>query len=361
MYIAGEAGLPAGIFLKRSVKDIPGLLFSHARGGMEFFLKAAGQVERRKTVILPAYICNDFLKSIYRAGFSMKFYEIDDKFNPVLNDLAGKIDQNVFAVVVVHFFGFLCPLINRIITICRNNDIKLIEDFAHCLFCDKALDRFKGDAGLFSLRKEYPVADGGLLLINDTRPVEMKSMWNELGRYSDKVYRNTCKLSLKNYMQRLAVFPRRKYQPSGDVGGYKNYPGIKKMSRLSENIFRRVYEGGCAEAIRNKRRQNYSSFVSAFDARNVDLSCSVVFESLNDGDVPYMFPLRCNDNTYDLVSSLRRDGIPAINWPTLDRNMDNYESAEKIRRNLLFFPLHENIEMKQLEYMIDSLNLLQRH
>lgn len=357
MFIAGESGLPLKIFLKktaRNMSDNKVFLFSHARGGMEFFLRNLTFDHQRTTVLVPAYICKDFTDSIQSAGFNLEYYEVDDKLNPILSNLYSKIDERTLAVVIVHYFGFFCTVVDQIVRYCSSNGIKVVEDCAHLLFCDTSMKNIKGDVAIFSLKKLLPVPDGGVLFDNKGILNNNFSNYRLLPKYCLNIKINFTKLILKNILQTINYLPGRKYSPITDSGFDKSYLGMRRISNLSEVILKKIYKSGYLDIINNRRRKNFVSLVSLLNPQENKTSFTLMFSELSDKDIPYIFPLRSNCEVYDLVKRLRQKGIPVITWPRLDKNSIIFSSTERIRGKLLFFPLHENIWLRHIQYMVET-------
>ncbi|KPJ66480.1 MAG: hypothetical protein AMJ43_08035 [Coxiella sp. DG_40] len=358
MFIAGESGLPLEVLVKaKPAKPLDDriLLFSHARGAMQFFLQATDIDNKKRNVLVPAYLCDDYVKSIPASGFNLKFYQIDHGFNPVAEDLFEKIDSKTFAVVIVHYFGFLYRHVDRVIDYCRQRNVSVIEDYAHFLYCDDIRKSIKGDIAIFSLWKLLSIPDGGLLYDNTASVVQNVRSLSKTSRYSQKIYRNTAKLVLKYYMQKIRFVPAKKYSPIDNSQADKTYSGIRRISNLSESVFRKTYQTGYVAYIRGRRRENFLRSVSALNSHKKALPFSLPFTALSDDDIPYIFPVMFTRTIYSLVDKLRQKGLPFITWPGLDKNLTSYAGAEKIRSKLLFLPLHESLQTKHILHMAETL------
>ena len=358
MFIAGESGLPLEVLVKAKPAeplDDRILLFSHARGAMQFFLQTAGIDNKKRNVLVPAYLGGDYVNRIPESGFNLKFYQIDHGFNPVADDLFEKIDSKTFAVVIVHYFGFLCHHVDRVIDYCRQRNVKVIEDYAHFLYCDDIRKSIKGDIAIFSLWKLLPVPDGGLLYDNTAGVVQNVCSLSKKSRYSKKIYKNTAKLVLKYYMQKIRFVPAKKYSPIDDSQADKTYSGIRRISNLSESVFRKTYQTGYVDYIRSRRRENFLRSVSALNSHKKTLPFSLPFTALSDDDIPYIFPVMFTRTVYGLVDKLRQKGLPFITWPGLDKNLTSYAEAEKSRSKLLFLPLHEGLQTNHILHMAETL------
>ena len=123
-------------------------------------------------VIVPAMTFVATANSVLYAGAKPIFADIVSASEPLLDpeDLQKKITSKTKAVVVVHYAGYPCDM-DRILKICRDKKIRVVEDAAHC-----AGSKYKGrscgilgDAGCFSFfgNKNLPAGEGGALLSND--------------------------------------------------------------------------------------------------------------------------------------------------------------------------------------------------
>ena len=357
MFIDDESGLPAGLLLSKSKGNNSNdrvLLFSHARGAMEFFLKNCS--DDRKTIIGPGYNCADYYDSVSSCGFRLKHYRIDAQFRPEYDSLINEVDDDTLAVVIVHYFGFVTRHVEKIVACCRRRNIIVIEDFAHCLYCDMTVSRIRGDMAIFSLKKTLPIPDGGLLYDNSGAVTQSLHNYDQLERYNKHAYTKICKLLLKAYLEKISWYPSRHFGLNTDDDTDESYEGPKRVSRASEAIISRVYSSGYADYIKSRRRCNFFklvSLISDLDSGRFELP----FKKLQFGDVPYILPVRSDCNIRGVVKRLRCNGLPVMSWPRLDPKSDVFDDCEKIRNKLIFFPLHEHIYSKQLEYMMKFLKI----
>jgi dTDP-4-amino-4,6-dideoxygalactose transaminase len=89
-----------------------------------------------------------------------------------IEEIKKKITKKTRALIIVHMAGKSCEL-DKILKICKKNNIKLIEDCAHALgttFKQKHVGNF-GLAGCFSFypTKQITTGEGGALITNDSK------------------------------------------------------------------------------------------------------------------------------------------------------------------------------------------------
>lgn len=117
---------------------------------------------------LPSFHCGVEVQAALDAGFDVGFYRINPDSTIDEDDLEHKLCTQPGVVVLIHYFGFPQPGIQRIAQFCRRLECVLIEDCAHSLFSrhqGRALGEF-APVSVFSLRKSLPVFDGGALQVH---------------------------------------------------------------------------------------------------------------------------------------------------------------------------------------------------
>ena len=348
MFISGDAGLSPFSLLKKG-EGIQGgehcLLFSHARGALLYYLTKLKSVKKRSEVLLPDYICDDLVSAIKSAGFNVTYYLVQDDLGPDTGDVIKKASDKTLAVLVVHYFGFLSSSVN-ILRHLNHRDISLIDDCAHVLFHDdKTASRvFKGDAAIFSLKKQYPVPDGGLLLTRDLRLAP-----EGFERYP-ATRMNLGKFLTKHILGSVTLSPARRY---GEETYYdKSFDGVRNISSVSENILTRHVD---ADSIIKTRRDNFYYYVNVLRRRGITDRIEILYSELRDFEVPYMFPVKFKGDNEELIGTLRREGIPAISWPTLPnevRESGQYKAAQELRKRIVLLPLHQDIGRVHIDHIV---------
>ena len=145
------------------------LFFNQGREALIFGLDALN-IKPGVSILVPAYMCESTVTPLRLAGYKVIFFDIEEnlKFNSVkLRVLA--IKHQAKAILVVHYFGFPCN-IQEISQLCESLEIKLIEDCSHSFLSKIEIDDevTSGDIVIYSLRKSFPIRDGGALKINDS-------------------------------------------------------------------------------------------------------------------------------------------------------------------------------------------------
>jgi hypothetical protein len=139
--------------------------FSLGRHALAEALRAAG-IKAGDKVLLPEFICRDVLASLAVVGAGAVWYPVGEDLRP-----AGPSETwpAASAVVAVNYFGFPQPF-EPFRAYAKRIGAVLIEDNAHGFLSRDDAGRWlgtRGDAGIFSLRKTLPLADGAALAVSN--------------------------------------------------------------------------------------------------------------------------------------------------------------------------------------------------
>lgn len=354
MFISGDTGISPLFLLKKIDRDrsIKGLnkclLFSHARGALIHYLNSIKRNENKRQILMPDYICDDLVRAVKSAGFEVEYYNIAEDLSPDKNNLMEKTTDKILAIIVVHYFGFF-NAIDGIVDYCRQKGIYVIEDCAHVLFdnLDSVNRIFGGDAAIFSLKKYFPIPDGGLLLAKNIEP-DATSM----ERYKIK-YAVLIKYFLKYILSRTIISPVRKYGAENYID--ESFEGIKRISSFSETILEDYID---IDFIKNKRRSNFSYYVDTLKKIDIGSKVDIIYSDLKEFEAPYMFPIRLKKDNRLLISQLRENGIPAISWPSLPagiKNSSQHIAANNLYERVVLLPLHQDVDSRHINHIIHKL------
>lgn len=114
--------------------------------------------------------------SLVTNGIKPIFADIDSKsFNININNIEKLIKEDTSVIVPVHVFGNSCD-VEKIDTIAKNNNLKVVYDAAHAFgvkFKDKSILNY-GDISTLSFHatKIFHTIEGGALIINDDSLVD---------------------------------------------------------------------------------------------------------------------------------------------------------------------------------------------
>lgn len=143
---------------------------SNGTVAIEIALKALG-LPRGASVIVPDISFIATATAVANCGLIPVYADIDGHyFGITLDAVKRKYDENVSAVILVHFGGFVNREIFEIKAFCREKGIYLIEDCAQAFACsaDGKKAGTIGDIGTFSFQSSKLVnsGEGGLIVTN---------------------------------------------------------------------------------------------------------------------------------------------------------------------------------------------------
>lgn len=123
---------------------------------------------RGDDVLVPAYNCGSELDPLARAGVNLIAYRVDRAMRIDLDDINHRVTPQTKAVYVIHYFGFPQSL-DGVRRFCDERGLPLIEDCALALLTgtDEHRVGILGDIAIYSLRKLFPVPDGGAIVLNN--------------------------------------------------------------------------------------------------------------------------------------------------------------------------------------------------
>lgn len=124
-------------------------------------------------IIVPSISFPSIGSSVLNKGSKIVFCDVDKRtLNVRAEDIKAKITNKTKAVFITHYGGVSCDM-DPIIKLCKDNNIKIIEDSAcavRSFYKGKACGTF-GDMGMWSFdsMKTLSTADGGMIYIQDPK------------------------------------------------------------------------------------------------------------------------------------------------------------------------------------------------
>lgn len=145
-----------------------------------------------ESIWMPKFICDTMLKPLEILKINIKFYDLDINFYP---QIPSKLEKNDY-LLYVNYFG-----------ICTQNQEKLMGLYP----CDKIIfdhsqaffvEPFEGVHTIYSPRKFFAVADGGLLVTEkDIKPVDASNQEDELIEQYKHLFIRSISCAQQGYMQ----------------------------------------------------------------------------------------------------------------------------------------------------------------
>lgn len=261
------------------------------------------KLQPNSRILLPSYIgiTDREGSGIYDPVSSLKvehdFYGLGFDLSIELDKLKLQLEQGKYdLLLVVHYFGFQVENIAEIAKLCKAYGVILVEDCAHLYninLVSKSRAGLHGDMSFYSLHKNFPIKEGGLLVIN-----------------------NNCL----------------------DI----------EIVKPSKPDYRDIFLTYDTNAIADKRIENYKYLRELLK----EVKGITSFKSLNDGDIPHNYPILVSnklrerlyfwliDKNIHLIALYYRL-IPQLNNPENTRMID-------LSNNILNLPIHQDVEKEEL-------------
>lgn len=294
----------------------PAFPFHNARSALKAYLRTV-KLSPKDEILLPSYIGwsknegSGVFDPVVDVGISYRFYRIRNDLAIDLDDLETQLgSEHARVFLVIHYFGFPDPGLEKAIDLARRRNLIIIEDEAHALFtdyCGGIVGRF-GDAALLSLHKMLPVPYGGMLILN--QPSEM-------------IIRH---ISSSDLLEPVPYLP---------------------------NDFDLL-------TIANKRRDNAQWLAGRLQSLVPDVSLLV--DRIPEGVVPQTLPVLINVGSRDSLYFNMNDlgyGVVSL-YHTMIRSIspDRFPDSHWLSHRILNLPIHQDASRSSLTLMVESLQRL---
>ncbi|MGH7314527.1 MAG: DegT/DnrJ/EryC1/StrS family aminotransferase [Candidatus Rokuibacteriota bacterium] len=305
-----------------------------------------------RRVWLPAFLCRGIVDVAEAAGLEAPLYDVGPALAPRLDTITPGRGE---ALLVAHYFGLLQPM-DDVRALCTQHGMPLIEDAAHILpdpIASVGAGR-DGDIAVFSLRKQAPVPDGGLLLVRQPRrippdlapagtrgPVRGKLALMAMERIAFATGWNL--LPLKDRL--VAAATPGSGRPESNRG-----PALPPPARLVGWLVKRVDWLGMIRA-----KQGCYRALAARLVRIPEVHLPV--PSLLPGSVPQTLPIWVPD-AGRVYHGLRRAGIEAMRWPGSEQvavDPARYPGAAAWLERSIDLPVNTGLSERHLDVIAGAL------
>ena len=132
------------------------LYFDSGRSALRF----AARSLRSGTILLPEYICDSVITAF--SGHTLRFYRLTPSLEIDMDDLLSKLNGEVSAVFLMHYFGAVQPraILEQLEAARLRYGFSIVEDTTHSVFPTR---RTIGNLCVCSLRKWFALPGGGAL------------------------------------------------------------------------------------------------------------------------------------------------------------------------------------------------------
>ncbi|MFH1376340.1 MAG: DegT/DnrJ/EryC1/StrS family aminotransferase [Candidatus Woesearchaeota archaeon] len=315
------------------------ILLTSGRDCIDYIIKDLG-LNKDSYILLPSYFCDSILDPLKKWGLDCGFYKIDKNLNVDIVDLKKKVlKKKPKFVLVIHYFGFIQPEINKIKEICEKNEIKLVEDYVQSFLSGYP---FVGDYVFNSYRKFLPLPDGAFLLGNFNKRVKVNHT------KTDFVSNRLIGGLLKNFIFLKKHY--RKFFVEAEDRSIDSYDRPVAMSGISKFLLNRID----LREIIFKRRRNYLYLVNKLKTmKNV----KVLFPKISKNVCPLGCPIIVKDRDKIRKFLIQNKIYPSIHW-ILPKDVSKEEFSESwdVSDNILTIPIDQRYNLRDMYRIVGVIN-----
>jgi dTDP-4-amino-4,6-dideoxygalactose transaminase len=340
--IGGKYNLPFKILWskKRNKLSKKYIYLGSGRDSIELIIRALN-IKKGDNILLPSYLCESIMDQFKKNKINIIFYKVNKNLIVDLKNIQNKIkNKKIKAIIIIHYFGFIQPKIEKINKFCEKNNIILIEDIVQ-----SALTKYKPRGKIYfnSYRKILPIPEGSTLNFEFKlkRIPNKKSFTHFLFVYSGFLATLLKNIPLLEKLSHHLV----------DYNEKKliNYPKPAKMSKISKFLLKKQD----MDKIAIIRRRNFK-FLLGYLNKNKNIK--PLFSTLPNNVVPLDFPiiLKTKEMRKNLKQVLIKNKIyPPIHWK-LPKEIDKKEFRESwdISQRILTIPADQRYKLKDMERII---------
>ncbi|MEE4660383.1 MAG: DegT/DnrJ/EryC1/StrS family aminotransferase [Halieaceae bacterium] len=278
---------------------------------------------------VPAYHCPAMIEPFLAAACEVRFYPVTVDLSPEAGYLEQRL-QRGDALVAVRYFGFDCG-IHRIADLCRERDVRLIEDLAHAAYAHAPC----GDFAVTSLVKFLPITGGAELILPDTGAATAL----------DRLHGSLPGPARVRFRQQARRVGRRLGLLGSDGSEYR-YFDPRRIQRGVPHAIESVIRQSDHEAICSRRQQNFRYLYQHLKDSALGRP---LFDDLPGQVVPYVFPFLLHE--VETFGHVRRGAVQALRWEELAPTP--CDVSETYRGRLIQLPVHQGLDAMQMQRMVD--------
>lgn len=303
-----------------------------------------------KKVLVPAITFTSTANVVLFNNLIPVFVDVDPETVVMdLDDLEKKIDPDCVAAIPVHNGGYPVPM-ERLMTIAKKHDLKVIEDCAHCAGGDyrgRKLGTW-GDIGCFSFeeKKCMTTGDGGMICSDDVDLIEPLKAYRWVGIDKDtwrraEAARGKQENEAMHWHYEISV-PGYKYNMNDVMAAI----GLAQLKKL--------------DAMNKRRREIIRTYLKG--VKDLKAIRPIFPYSIDDNEAYWYFGVRCGRRD-DLIIHLKRKGIatgvhfyPLPMQPLFQPYDNGCNVAKTIWKTFVTLPLHVDLKSEEVDYVIAALS-----
>ncbi len=307
----------------------------------------------RKIVLMPAYMCDTVFIPFHNNGWQLYFYHMDRNMIIDKENLEAMVNTLNPGMIFIHdYYGVDSVAINQLQSYLKQlqkQGIMVMEDNTQSYYLHRDAKDFLADYEIGSLRKWYPIPDGGFVCSNHMLDKEL--LVEDAYYYQNRIAYMTSKWkylygeeSNGERIIRKQEFLKENKQSEAYLDQFVKET---KMSSVSQNICKQIDE----EKYKQIREDNYEILyqgLSMFSSEEIRM----VFPKVKRVAALY-FPIYVKDRD-EYQEYLRKNDIYApVLWPIGKENEKILNKEEQyIFHHLLAMPMDARYGKEEMEKII---------
>jgi len=299
-------------------------------------------------IIIPSYTFPSCPNPFLIGGAKIVFADTENDYpNVSANHIKQLITPNTKAIMVMHYGGVGCEL-ESIQSICKQNNLFLIEDAAQCInsyYNNKPLGSF-GDVSVFSFHetKNIHCGEGGMIVINNPDLIEKVEIIRQYGTNRTDFINN----KLPHYESvglGLALF-------QSEINAAFLYAQLQEINAVSEN--------------RNKLwKHYYNSLEKIVSDSTFKLPPSTLIRvALNSNHHTFFIRVQNEKDLNPLIEHLSKNNITAVKhfyplhqskFHSENNNSSGCTNATQFNNTLIRLPLHHYLSPKNIDFIVEKI------
>lgn len=316
--------------------------FNTGRAAIEMLLKKMKQNDISK-VLLPSFLCDSVKDAALRAGMELCYYRVNTDLSIDVSSI--QLDKHC-VLYVVQFFG---QRINRemlsAIKYFQSVGGIVVEDISLSLLSDDEGYTGFGDYIIGSLRKWFPIIDGGILLSKEPEHFDLADASNDytLYYYTAQILKDLYLKCDNSNQEWKNVFLS--YNAEGMKALFRDYTP-RTMSRVSADLMK----GMDLKQIRDRRNNNFDTLSSLIS--NIP-QVSVLVERKGTM-TPLGMSILCEEREELLHYLISKDIYCNVHWRS-NESTKHFQESEYLASRCITIPCDQRYSEKEMSYIAQAL------
>lgn len=298
--------------------------------------------DKKKVAYLPAYDCETVLNCFVKAGYTIYYYDFDEKMVPQFEE---EMIDKISLFLITGYYGY-STFDTEYVKRCKEKGVTILQDTTHTAFSPTGACT-EADYVAVSLRKWMGVTSGGLAI-------------KRAGKFQiEPVASDEVHLKLRD----KALAMRQKYEECGseEYNDEGNEAFWKAEFMLREIFDMQKGDERSLEAIRHfdldeaicKRQENYRYLLEHFPQGK---SFHPVFDELSEDVCPMFFAMYCEDREDFMEYLAKNRVVPKIYWPVPPCvEVSEYAGASYIYAHVMSISCDERFGKEEMKKVIKVL------